>query len=445
MLVDLCDDQGDQKNLAVTSGKNVNLRNYNAIKIDISHDDEVKVQRNRDNDAIYILDDPPEAVSDGVVDPILIETDLVCLANGEYEGRVTSQSNSDAAADTDRGAARSGRGGVAAMDDVILLDVDDSDADIAHHQIGRDISCAPSSSSSSSGEYVSMHKSEFFDPLHTSGSTASDVHVDVLVDVEVGNAPITTKGNQDGTTDHLIPSGEVIVNESLNTTLRDGMTDMNQISTLESSTKDTDVYESDLQLTRTSDQCAPDTAAVEMVEIVDDNAGHGSVSKYTSYESHCLDLSEDASQGEGILTLETGANHGSGLSDEQIVIIGEGEELALIEDITSSTRSNNDNGTIVIINDNDYNCSSSSSSSGSKRNASRRRTSSSTSTSSPTEHSIATPPEDESRIVLRCILQEIVEKSGLLRLLDTELRNESFLDIDNHSELYYLVYQVCSA
>ena len=54
------------------------------------------------------------------------------------------------------------------------------------------------------------------------------------------------------------------------------------------------------------------------------------------------------------------------------------------------------------------------------------------------------PPEieNEGRITLRAILQEIIEKSGLISLLDTHLRNESFIEIENHKDLFYLIFQV---
>ena len=51
-------------------------------------------------------------------------------------------------------------------------------------------------------------------------------------------------------------------------------------------------------------------------------------------------------------------------------------------------------------------------------------------------------PENENMGVLRGILQEIIEKSGLISLLDSHLRNESFIEIENHSDLYYLIFQV---
>ena len=56
----------------------------------------------------------------------------------------------------------------------------------------------------------------------------------------------------------------------------------------------------------------------------------------------------------------------------------------------------------------------------------------------------AYPPEveNEGRIILRAILQEIIEKSGLISLLDTHLRNESFIEIENHKDLFYLIFQV---
>ena len=50
--------------------------------------------------------------------------------------------------------------------------------------------------------------------------------------------------------------------------------------------------------------------------------------------------------------------------------------------------------------------------------------------------------ENEGRVILRLILQEIIEKSGLISLLDSHLRNESFIEIENHSDLYYLIFQV---
>ena len=50
---------------------------------------------------------------------------------------------------------------------------------------------------------------------------------------------------------------------------------------------------------------------------------------------------------------------------------------------------------------------------------------------------------EDGRTVLLFILQEVIEKSGLISLLDRHLRNESLLDIENHSELYYLIFQVC--
>ena len=415
----------------------MNQRNANTIKIDISNDDDVEEPLNRDNNAVYILDDPPEAESDGFVDPILIETDLVCVSTGQA---ITSFSNAG------------GSGGV--RGDVILLDIDDSDGDNDDHQMSRDITDVPTSSA---GDNVPMQKGEVCQPLLTSDSTTPDLHVDVdvevdvLIDDDVGVAPNATEGNHVDTMDPSIPNGDVIVNESLSAIVRGEMTDINPVSTLESSTKDTAVYESDQQLVSKTDQHASETVAVEMVEVEDTIAGHGSTSLHSSYENHCIDLSEEASQGEDMQTLENGASRGSrSLCDEQIVVIGDcGEELVVIEGTTSSsssssTSNNYNNGSSnsnSAINDNNNGSSTSSSS---KRNASRRRTSSS-STSSPAEHSLTIPTEDESRIVLRCILQEIVEKSGLLRLLDTELRNESFLDIDNHSELYYLVYQVCSA
>ena len=51
-------------------------------------------------------------------------------------------------------------------------------------------------------------------------------------------------------------------------------------------------------------------------------------------------------------------------------------------------------------------------------------------------------PEVEGRVVLRAILQEIIEKSGLIGIMDSNLRNESFIDMENHSELFYLIFQV---
>ena len=56
----------------------------------------------------------------------------------------------------------------------------------------------------------------------------------------------------------------------------------------------------------------------------------------------------------------------------------------------------------------------------------------------------AHPPEveNEGRIILRAILQEIIERSGLISLLDTHLRNESFIEIENHKDLFYLIFQV---
>jgi hypothetical protein len=50
--------------------------------------------------------------------------------------------------------------------------------------------------------------------------------------------------------------------------------------------------------------------------------------------------------------------------------------------------------------------------------------------------------KEDGRTVLLFILQEVIEKSGLISLLDRHLRNESLLDIENHSELYYLIFQV---
>ena len=51
-------------------------------------------------------------------------------------------------------------------------------------------------------------------------------------------------------------------------------------------------------------------------------------------------------------------------------------------------------------------------------------------------------PEFDGRIVLVSILQDVIEKSGLIGLLDSYLRNESLVDIENHSDLYYLIFQV---
>jgi hypothetical protein len=51
-------------------------------------------------------------------------------------------------------------------------------------------------------------------------------------------------------------------------------------------------------------------------------------------------------------------------------------------------------------------------------------------------------PESDGRTVLVSILQDVIEKSGLIGLLDSHLRNESLVDIDNHSDLYYLIFQV---
>ena len=36
----------------------------------------------------------------------------------------------------------------------------------------------------------------------------------------------------------------------------------------------------------------------------------------------------------------------------------------------------------------------------------------------------------------------MIEKSGLIGLLDSHMRNESLVDIENHSDLYYLIFQV---
>jgi hypothetical protein len=51
-------------------------------------------------------------------------------------------------------------------------------------------------------------------------------------------------------------------------------------------------------------------------------------------------------------------------------------------------------------------------------------------------------PQFDGRTVLVSILQEVIEKSGLIGLLDSHLRNESLVDIENHSDLYYLIFQV---
>lgn len=402
MLVDLCDDKRDVKNLAETPSLNMTPRNISMIKIDISNDDDddVEAPPSSDNDAVYILDDPPETVSEGFVNPIITETDSNCTAIGVCEGKVTSLSNGD--------------GGVAVTGDVILLDIDDdSDGNLADHQM----TCDTSASTSSAIENIQMQRGEVLHLPYVSDSTTSDVHSHI--DDHVGAAPIAIEGNSVSILDPSIPDEEEKVNDSIGTIGRGETTDPNPFDNLIPSYWDTTADESDPQLVSIIDQCAHEDVAeeiVEVVEIVDNVEGCSGTSKHPSYQRVCIDLSEDASQGEGTLTFEKEASDETkALCGGTISVIGDCEELVVIEGSSSSA---------------------------SKRHASRKRNSSSTSSSSPAEHLISTPPEDESRIVLRCILQEIVEKSGLLRLLDTELRNESFLDIDNHSELYYLVYQV---